>query len=81
LAERVVRVGNEMGLNVVAQSIDNPRKELEDHYYNPKHSGLLDLGLKPHFMTNEVLQSMLEKIIDHKDSIEKRRIMPRVKWS
>ena len=80
LADRIVRVGNEMGLDVSAKSIDNPRKELEEHYYNPKHSGLLDLGLKPHFMTDEVIGSMLEKIIEHKGSILERRIMPRVMW-
>ena len=81
LAEKVCRVGNQLGLNVVARSIDNPRKEMEDHYYNPKHSGLLELGLKPHFMTDEVLSSMLEKIIENKDEIQSRRILPRVRWS
>lgn len=81
LAERVVRVGNQMGLRVVAQSIENPRKELEDHYYNPKHSGLLELGLKPHFMTDDVLSAMLEKVLEHRTGIVERRIMPRVRWS
>ena len=81
LAERVCRVGNHLGLNVVAKSIENPRQELEDHYYNPKHSGLLELGLKPHFMTDEVLSSMLERIIKQKDKIQTRKILPRVRWN
>lgn len=81
LAERVKRVGDHMGLNVEVKSIPNPRKEKEEHYYNPTHSGLRDLGLKPHFMTDEVVAAMLERIIANKDRIETRRIMPRVKWN
>lgn len=81
LAERVKRVGDQMGLAVEVKSIPNPRKEREEHYYNPSHSGLRELGLKPHFMTDDVVASMLERIIANKDRIEARRIMPRVKWS
>lgn len=81
LAERVVRVGNEMNLNVVAKSIENPRKEPEEHYYNPAHSGLLELGLQPHYMTDEVLAAMLTEVIKYKDAIDTGKIMPRVKWT
>jgi UDP-sulfoquinovose synthase len=81
LAERVSRVGNSMGLGVEVRSIENPRKELEDHYYNAKHSGLLELGLKPNYLTDDVVASMLEVVVKHKASIEQRRIMPRVRWS
>ena len=81
LAERVQRVGNEMGLNVKVKSIKNPRKEQEDHYYNPRHSALFELGLEPHYMTDEVVAGMLEKVIEYKDRIDERKILPRVKWS
>ena len=81
LAEKVKAIGDKMGLNVEIKSISNPRKEKEEHYYNPKHSGLIELGLKPHFMTEEVLGLMLERIIENRDRIEANRIMPRVRWS
>ena len=80
LADRVQRVGRQLGLDVEVESIDNPRKEPEDHYYNPEHSGLLDLGLKPHYMTDEVVASMLKEILPYKDQIDTRKIMPRVRW-
>lgn len=80
IAEKVHRVGNDMGLGVQVKSVPNPRKELEEHYYNPSHSGLVDLGLKPHFMTDDVISGMLERIVDAKDRIVVDRIMPRVKW-
>ncbi len=81
LAEQVRRVGDEMGLGVEIKPIDNPRKESEEHYYNPKHSGLLDLGLEPHYMTDEVVARMLEQVLRYKDRIDERKILPRVKWS
>ena len=80
LADRVQAAGNSLGLNVQIKSIENPRKEMEDHYYNAAHSGLLELGLEPNFMTEEVLVDMLKLIIERKDNISHDRIMPRVKW-
>lgn len=81
LAEQVKRVGDAMGLNVEIRSIPNPRKEKEEHYYNPAYSGLIELGLKPHFMTDAVLAAILERIIEHRDAIDVDRIMPRVRWN
>lgn len=81
LAKKVQTVGNVMGLNVQIKSIVNPRKEMEEHYYNPMHSGLADLGLEPNLMTDEVVSQMLEKIIQYKDLIDIAKILPRVSWS
>ena len=81
LAERVAAAGKLVDLDVKIESIPNPRKEREEHYYNPSHSGLIELGLEPNFMTDEVLVSMLERIIKNRDRIVSGRIMPRVRWS
>ncbi len=81
VAEIVQRVGNEMDLDVEVQSIPNPRKEPEDHYYNPTHTGLMELGLEPHYMTDEVVEGMLKEVIKYKDRIDEGKIMPRVKWN
>lgn len=81
LAARVQNVGKSLGLDVAVQSLENPRKELEDHYYNPAHSGLLDLGLKPTYMSDDVLAVMMETVIAHKDAIDNSKILPRVRWS
>lgn len=80
LAERVQRVGNQMGLAVKVESIPNPRLESEDHYYNPDHSGLLDLGLQPHYLTDEIIAGMLEQVLKYKAKIDTSKIMPRVRW-
>ncbi|MGC2411679.1 MAG: NAD-dependent epimerase/dehydratase family protein [Stellaceae bacterium] len=81
LADRVKQAGTAMGLKVEIKSIPNPRKEKEEHYYNAAHSGLLELGLQPHYMTDEVLAAMLETIIPYSTSIDAKKIMPRVSWS
>lgn len=81
LAERVSEAGGQLGLNVEIKPIDNPRKEAEDHYYNPAHTGLLELGLKPNYLTGDVLAKMLEMVIRHKDRINREAIFRGVKWA
>ncbi len=81
LADKIERVGNGLGLDVKIKKLPNPRKELENHYYNAAHSGLLDLGLEPHYMTDDVLAEMMETVLANKDKIDERRIMPRVSWN
>ncbi len=80
LADRVKTAGGDLGLDVQVQQIKNPRKEAEEHYYNPVHSGLLDLGLEPHFMTTDVLVAMLRTVQRYKDRIDEAKILPRVRW-
>jgi UDP-sulfoquinovose synthase len=81
IAERVRTVGNRMGLDVRVEPVPNPRKEKEEHYYNPVHRGLLELGLQPHYMTEEVVADLLERVRRYRDRIDTARIMPRVRWS
>ena len=74
LAEKVQRVGNNIGLNVTVQSVENPRIEAEDHYYNPAHTGLLELGLEPNYLTDEVLAHMMEQVLKYKNEIQTDQI-------
>ena len=80
LAKKVQRVGNKFDLKVQIKSIENPRKEMEEHYYNPAHTGLLDLGLIPHYLTDDLLSILIEKIIKYKNRIREDVIFCGVKW-
>ncbi len=80
LAARVKEAGDKFGLNVEIQHVENPRLEAEKHYYNPKHTGLIDLGLKPHYLSDDVLLAMMEFAIKHKSSVKKDQIYRNVKW-
>jgi len=80
IAEKIKTAGEAMGLDVSIETIENPRREKEEHYYHAKHSGLLELGLQPTYMTGEVIAGMLERIIAHKARIDPAKIMPRTSW-
>jgi UDP-sulfoquinovose synthase len=80
LAERVQEAGKEYGFDVTVDHIANPRVELEEHYYNAKHSALLDLGLKPHYLSETLIESMFARIEEHKDRVITQAIMPKTMW-
>lgn len=80
LASRVQAAARAINLSVTIEHVSNPRKEMEEHYYHAQHTGLLELGLKPHLMSEEVLIAMLEEILRHKDSIDVGKVQPRVRW-
>lgn len=81
LAEKVQRIGNQLDLTVEIKSIENPRKEAEEHYYNPSHSGLLDLGLEPNYLTDEMLAQLIEFVSIYRDTINTDQIFRKVRWA
>jgi UDP-sulfoquinovose synthase len=80
LAVKVMEAGRKIGLNVDIQHVDNPRLEAEAHYYNPCHTGLLELGLSPHYLSEDVLIEMMEYVNQYKDQIKRDQIYRTVKW-
>jgi UDP-sulfoquinovose synthase len=80
LAELVQRSAGEVGIEVEIDHVDNPRVELEEHYYNPVHTKLLDLGLKPTLLGEELVESMLKAIQRHRDRVIDSAIDPRTQW-
>ncbi len=80
LAETTSRVAASLGYDVQVEHIDNPRKEAEEHYYNPCYQGLRELGVKPHYLTDEVMTEMFEIVANHKDTIREDTIFRGVKW-
>lgn len=80
LAEMVQQEGNKLGLNVQVQHLPNPRVEAEQHYYNPTHRKLIDLGLTPHLLSDVLLDSMLLGIRKYASRVKRDIIMPRVRW-
>jgi UDP-sulfoquinovose synthase len=80
LAELVQRAAGELGHDVSIANVPNPRVELEDHYYNARNTKLLDLGLHPHYLGEELVRSMLKTIDRHKGRVIERAIAPRTRW-
>ncbi|XVE97684.1 hypothetical protein REPUB_Repub03eG0040200 [Reevesia pubescens] len=80
LAALVTKAGKKLGLDVQTTSVPNPRVEAEEHYYNAKHTKLIELGLKPHLLSDSLLDSLLNFTIKFKDRVDRKQIMPNVSW-
>jgi len=82
LAEHVVKVSSEFGLNAEIWNIENPRVEAEEHYYNPDCNHLKKLGFKPTYTLDDELRITIPKLMEYRKRIEEKsdRIMPTVKW-
>ena len=80
LAAKVQQAARVTGLAVTIQHLPNPRLELEQHYYNAKNTGLIELGMEPNLMTEAVLAEMLQTVLRYRNCIDTAKIMPRVRW-
>jgi UDP-sulfoquinovose synthase len=80
LAEKVQDVGRKLGYRVEIDHLENPRKEAEEHYYNPAYQGLIGLGVKPHYLTDEVLEGMMRVVEKFEGNIRKDVIFRGIKW-
>ena len=81
LAAKVQEAGSDLGLNIQIQHIKNPRLESEKHYYKPANTGLIQLGLEPHFLTREFLAEMMQFVLKNKKRIKPDQIYQNVKWA
>ena len=80
LADKVKHVGDKLGYDVKLDQIENPRVEKEDHYYNVHYTGFLELGLKPHYLTDEILESFFAITDNYKKRINKDAFFRGIKW-
>jgi UDP-sulfoquinovose synthase len=80
LAERVRDAAAHLDREVVIERIPNPRKEAEHHYYNAQHTKLLELGLEPHYLSEELIDTMIDTIDRHQDQVNREVILQGVKW-
>lgn len=81
LALKIKQAAVTMGIkDVEIKNIENPRVELEEHYFNAKNTSLLDLGLEPHYLSDSLLDSLLNFAVKYKARVDKEQIMPKVQW-
>jgi UDP-sulfoquinovose synthase len=80
LARMVQTAGKKLGLEVRVDHIPDPRVEAEEHYYNAKHSKLIELGLKPHLLSDSLLDSLMNIALRYRDRIDTSKMMPQVNW-
>lgn len=82
LANIVVAAAKEIGIDCKVHRLDNPRIEAEEHYYNPQHQHLLDLGYVPTEDIKTEIRRMLQDLSRVRDRIEHRRdlLIPDIRW-
>ena len=80
LARMVQIAGKKLGLSVEIDHLPDPRVEAEDHYYNAKHSKLIELGLQPHLLSDSLLDSLMNVALKYADRIDESVMLPRINW-
>jgi UDP-sulfoquinovose synthase len=81
LAELVKEAGEHLGYSVAVDHVDNPRVEKEEHYYNAIHTKLLDLGLQPTLLGEELVESIIHAIERYKGRVIETAIDPKTRWN
>jgi UDP-sulfoquinovose synthase len=80
LAHMVQTAGEKLGLTVKIDHLADPRVEAEEHYYNAKHSKLIELGLQPHLLGDSLLDSLMNVALKYCDRIDSEVMLPRINW-
>jgi UDP-sulfoquinovose synthase len=80
IAKLVQKAARKMGIKATLDQLPDPRVESEEHYYNAKHSKLIDLGLKPHFLSDSLLDSLMNVAIRYRDRVDTSMFLPQVNW-
>jgi len=80
LARHVEAAAKKMGISVEVDHIPDPRVEAEQHYYNAKHSKLIDLGLQPHYLSDSLLDSLMNIAIRYRELVDASLMLPQVNW-
>jgi UDP-sulfoquinovose synthase len=62
------------------EQVPNPRVESELHYYRAAHTRLLDLGLVPHLVDDNLIASLFAIVERHKDRVNLDAIRPSIHW-
>jgi UDP-sulfoquinovose synthase len=80
IARKVQEAGKDLGMKVEIDHLPDPRVEAEQHYYNAKHSKLLDLGLQPHYLSESLLDSLMNIALKYRDRVDPTIMLPQVNW-
>ena len=60
--------------------LENPRVEQTEHYYNVVHTGLVELGLQPHLLSDTLMESLFAIAERYKDRVDPAAMRPTVNW-
>ncbi|MBQ6639574.1 MAG: NAD-dependent epimerase/dehydratase family protein [Saccharopolyspora sp.] len=73
-------VANSFDGAVEVEYLDNPRVEQSEHHYNVVHTGLVELGLQPHLLSNTLIESLFGVAQQHVGRVDLGAMRPTVQW-
>jgi UDP-sulfoquinovose synthase len=65
---------------VAVEHLENPRVEAEAHYYKVAHTGLVELGLTPHLLSETLLTSLYAVADRYKERADLDLLRPAIRW-
>jgi UDP-sulfoquinovose synthase len=77
MAETIARVSPE---KVMIEHLANPRVEEEGHHYNVVHSGMVELGLEPHLLSDTLIESLFEITKRFAHRVRREAMIPTIDW-
>jgi UDP-sulfoquinovose synthase len=77
IAETIAKVSPDAAK---VEHLDNPRVELEGHHYNVVHTGLIELGLEPHLLSDTLIESLFEITKRHAHRVRPEAMLPTIEW-
>lgn len=82
LAEMTKEVGDELGLNVSINHYENPRSELEEHYYNPDRDNLIKIGYEPSQDVKSEMRILIADLMEQRERILEKAdvLVPDIRW-
>ena len=82
MANKIKNYGDQNNLKPEISHVANPRIEEEDHYYNPKNTSLISLGLKPIEFNQNEIDKIFKVVQKNKDKINIETLDPEngIKW-
>ena len=83
MANKIKKYGDQNDLNPEISHVSNPRIEEEEHYYNPKNTSLISLGLKPIEFNEKEIDKIFKVVQKHKDKVNKDTLDSNngIKWN
>jgi len=80
LASMVISASKKIGFEASSKRLINPRKEMDEHYYNPKNTSLISMGLKPVVFDEKIINKNIDLIKKYKDTVNTNYFSPSIKW-
>ena len=77
MAQTIARVSPQ---KVEVEHLANPRVEEEGHHYNVVHSGLFELGLDPHMLSDTLIESLFEITKRYAYRVRPEAMIPTIDW-